>query len=109
MDDNTLYKIQYWEIPGHHRNSGYFFRYCLNATAAIYIFDGNLVYLQLIASKRSTFENIENWITENEKCETNIKILVGNKVDLVNNKSGVTKSEAVGLARKYGMEYFETW
>ena len=28
---------------------------------------------------------------------------------LNNNKTSVQKSEAVGLARKYGMEYFETW
>ena len=32
------------------------------------------------------------------------------KIDLINNtKNCVTKSEAVGLARKYGMEYFEAW
>jgi len=34
--------------------------------------------------------------------------LVGNKIDLANNsKNAVTKSEAISLARKYGMEYFE--
>lgn len=39
MDDDTLYKIAYWEIPGKHRNPDTFFRFCLGATAAIYIFD----------------------------------------------------------------------
>ena len=42
MDDNTLYKIHYWELPGHHKSSGYFFRYCLGSSAAVYIFDGIL-------------------------------------------------------------------
>ena len=42
-----------------------------------------------------------------------IKILVGNMVDLTTQKKSVgtnpvTKVEAVTLARKYGMEYFET-
>lgn len=47
---------------------------------------------------------------ENEKSEIPVKVLIGNKVDLFqNNKGGVSKSEAVGLARKYGMEYFEVW
>lgn len=39
MDDNTFYKINYWELPGHHKSSGYFFRYCLGSTAAVYLFD----------------------------------------------------------------------
>lgn len=41
MDDNTLYKINYWELPGHHKSTGYFFRYCLGSSAVIYLFDGN--------------------------------------------------------------------
>lgn len=50
MDDNTLYKIQYWEIPGHHKNNGYFFRYCLGSSAAIYFFDSNnFISYKLIA------------------------------------------------------------
>lgn len=40
MDDDTLYKIAYWEIPGKHRSPDTFFRFCLGATAAIYMFDG---------------------------------------------------------------------
>ena len=46
-----------------------------------------------------------------EKCAIPIKILLGNKVDLANEKKSeqITKIEALGLARKYGMEYFETW
>ena len=40
---------------------------------------------------------------------TTIKILIGNKADLLQNKKPlVNKVEAMNLARKYGMEYFET-
>jgi hypothetical protein len=35
--------------------------------------------------------------------------LIGNKVDLyTNTKGAVSKSEASGLATKYGMKYFDT-
>jgi hypothetical protein len=55
---------------------------------------------------------MEQWINECEKCDAPIRILVGNKIDLVMTKksvvSPVTKVEGLGLARKYGMEYFET-
>ena len=54
MDDNTLYKINYWELPGHHKSSGYFFRYCLGSTAAVYLFDGKndlyIIYMYIYFS-----------------------------------------------------------
>jgi len=33
-------------------------------------------------TKRSSFEKVEQWIQECEKCDVPIKILVGNMVDL---------------------------
>ncbi len=44
-------------------------------------FLGELFYKQETkASKRSSFEKVEKWITENEKCDIPVKVLVGNKV-----------------------------
>lgn len=64
-----------------------------------------------LASKRSTFEKVEQWITECESCDAPIRILIGNKIDLVMTKKNVTapvtKVEGLALAKKYGMEYFE--
>lgn len=81
----------------------YIHQYCNGSTGIIFLFD---------TSKRSTFEKIEQWIVECEKCDTPIKILVGNKIDVVMTKKNVlnpvTNVEGLGLARKYGMEYFET-
>lgn len=98
-------------MPGKERHHKYVHKYVNGSTAIIYLFD---------VTKRPTFERIEQWITECERaCETPIKILVGNKVDIMqgqgqNKKQAqqivnpVTRVEAVNLARKYGMEYFDT-
>ena len=95
-------------MPGKERHHKYVHKYVNGSTAIIYLFD---------VTKRPTFERIEQWITECERaCEIPIKILVGNKVDLTQQKqkpssqvaNPVTKVEGINLARKYGMEYFET-
>eukprot|EP00357_Protocruzia_adherens_P037789 CAMPEP_0114985790 /NCGR_PEP_ID=MMETSP0216-20121206/8067_1 /TAXON_ID=223996 /ORGANISM="Protocruzia adherens, Strain Boccale" /LENGTH=214 /DNA_ID=CAMNT_0002348155 /DNA_START=31 /DNA_END=675 /DNA_ORIENTATION=+ len=102
LDDNTLFRIVYWDLPGSEHHQKFISKYCMGATAALFLFD---------ASKRSSFERVENWIMELEKCDIPTQVLVGNKIDLVGSKkaqNAVNKSEPVGLARKYGMEYFET-
>eukprot|EP00345_Euplotes_harpa_P006267 CAMPEP_0168326886 /NCGR_PEP_ID=MMETSP0213-20121227/5576_1 /TAXON_ID=151035 /ORGANISM="Euplotes harpa, Strain FSP1.4" /LENGTH=220 /DNA_ID=CAMNT_0008329699 /DNA_START=1 /DNA_END=663 /DNA_ORIENTATION=+ len=103
IDDSYMYKIVYFDMQGKERHHKYIQQYCNGSTGIIFLFD---------ASKRSTFEKIEQWIVECEKCDTPIKILVGNKIDIVMTKKNVlnpvTKVEGIGLARKYGMEYFET-
>jgi hypothetical protein len=77
-----MFQIHYWEILGTLKNSGYFYRYCLGASAAIYLFDGlsSFIIFHCVASKRSSFEKVEQWIIENEKCDIPVKVLVGNKV-----------------------------
>jgi GTPase SAR1 family protein len=103
VDDNYLYKIVYFDTQGKERHHKYIHHYCNGATAILYLFD---------ASKRPTFERVEQWINECQQCEPPIQILVGNKIDLVATKKNlvnpVTKTEGLGLAKKYGMEYFET-
>jgi len=60
-------------------------------------------------TKRQSFENVEKWIQINEKANPPLKLLVGNKVDLYStNKNTVSKADATNLAKKYGMDYFET-
>ena len=39
-EEETVYRINYWEIPSRIRNAEYTFRYSLGCTAAIYMFDG---------------------------------------------------------------------
>ena len=124
IDDAYQYKIVYFDMPGKERHHKYVHKYVNGSTAIIYLFD---------VTKRPTFERIEQWITECERaCEIPIKILVGNKIDILQQQqtggglggiggqaaakkqaaqqisNPVTKVEAINLARKYGMEYFET-
>lgn len=92
-------------MPGKERHHKYIHKYVNGATACLFMFN---------ITKRTTFDKIEQWINECDRCEVPIKILVGNMVDLAsgpNSKQGtasVSKVEAIALARKYGMEYFET-
>lgn len=75
IDDAYQYKIVYFDMPGKERHHKYVHKYVNGSTAIIYLFD---------ITKRPTFERIEQWITECERaCEIPIKILVGNKVDIV--------------------------
>ena len=113
IDDAYQYKIVYFDMPGRERHHKYIHKYVNGSTACLFMFN---------ITKRSSFEKVEQWINECDRCEVPIKILVGNMIDLASgpnaqkNKSGaaggsnspVTKVEAIALARKYGMEYFET-
>ena len=75
IDDAYQYKIVYFDMPGKERHHKYVHKYVNGSTAIIYLFD---------ITKRPTFERIEQWITECERaCEIPIKILVGNKVDVI--------------------------
>ena len=100
MDDNYAYKFSFFDVCGKPTNLKLASKYCVGSTVAIIMFD---------ATRRSTFEKSELWIAEMEKCGAPIKLLIGNKIDQANEKKGdqVSKIEALGLARKYGMEYFE--
>lgn len=100
-------------MPGKERHHKYIQKYAVGSTAILFMFN---------ITKRQSFENVEQWIKECEKCDVPIKILVGNMVDLAQvqqqsmlqkgkttlGSTLVTKVEAIALARKYGMEYFET-
>jgi Ras-related protein Rab-18 len=113
IDDAYQYKIVYFDMPGKERHHKYIQKYALGSTAILFLFN---------ITKRSSFEKIEQWIQECDKCDVPIKILVGNMVDLAQAQqqtviakgkpqigpTNVSKVEAIALARKYGMEYFET-
>jgi len=75
IDDAYQYKIVYFDMPGKERHHKYVHKYVNGSTAIIYLFD---------VTKRPSFERIEQWITECERaCEIPIKILVGNKIDIL--------------------------
>lgn len=53
LDEQTTFRINYWEIPSRLRSSDSTFRYCLGGSAIIYMFD---------VTKKQTFENVQKWI-----------------------------------------------
>ena len=110
MDDAYQYKIVYFDMPGKERHHKYIHKYVNGSTAIIFLFD---------VTRKGTFEHIEQWISEcgpDKGCDSPIRILVGNKLDLQSSKknqsssasTGVSKVDAISLAKKHGMEYFET-
>ena len=73
-------------MPGKERHHKYVHKYVNGSTAIIYLFD---------VTKRPTFERIEQWIIECERaCEIPIKILVGNKIDIMQANQGIGGSTA---------------
>ena len=112
IDDAYQYKIVYFDMPGKERHHKYIHKYVNGATACLFMFN---------ITNRSSFEKVEQWINECDRCEVPIRILVGNMVDLASGQAQkskganqalmynpVSKVEAITMARKYGMEYFET-
>ena len=68
-------------MPGKERHHKYVHKYVNGSTAIIYLFD---------VTKRATFERIEQWINECERAyDVPIKILVGNKIDIMQANSGL--------------------
>ena len=99
LDEQTAFRIGYWEIPSRLRSSDSTFRYCLGGAVIVYMFD---------VTKRQSFENVQKWLQNTEKAEAPLRLLVGNKVDLhAGSKNAVSKAEAQALAKKMDCEYFE--
>ena len=73
IDDAYQYKIVYFDMPGKERHHKYIHKYAIGSTAILFMFN---------ITKRSSFEKIEQWINECDRCDVPIKILVGNMVDL---------------------------
>ena len=92
VESSNIYNIQYWEIPSYMKNTDYFFRFCLGSTAIVYLTD---------LSKDINFENLSKWVTETNKCNIPIRILVGNKLDLYENSTN--KKEIISFWRVWNL------
>ena len=68
IDDAYQYKIVYFDMPGKERHHKYIHKYVNGATAVLFMFN---------ITKRNSFEKVEQWINECERCDVPIKILVG--------------------------------
>ena len=101
LHDHFLYKIIFWETPGKERAIKYLSNYCLGSHLLIILFDVN---------KKSTFEKAERILKATEITGITHRILIGNKIDLINTKKThtdpVLQQDAEKLAKIYKCEYF---
>ena len=70
-----------------------------------YVRNSSIVFLIYDVSVKSSFDNIQNWITFIRSIENNNLVLCGNKIDL--EKREVTKEEGEALAQKEKITFFE--
>ena len=91
--------VQIWDTAGQDRYKAITSAYYRSASAAILVYD---------ISKRSSFENLQNWINEiRENTSESISImLLGNKIDLESSRA-ITKIEGEEYARKNQFLFME--
>ena len=97
--NNKVYNLQIWDTSGQERFRSITKNFYRNADGIIFVFD---------VTKPKTFGNIKNWLIESEDAETHFKkILVGNKIDLVNERV-IDKEKMESFGEKKNMKCFET-
>jgi len=90
--------VQIWDTAGQEKFRTITKKYYRGASGYILVFD---------VSNRNSFEHISTWLEEiNDHGDNNmLKVLVGNKCDL---PRSVSTEEAMKLAKKLDLPYFET-
>jgi len=98
--DGKIVKVQIWDTAGHERFRSITYSYYRGANAIIIVFD--------ITDKKS-FLSITEWLKQIEKHakENVIKFLVGNKIDLTDQRK-VSYDEAKQYADEHELPYIET-
>lgn len=104
IDGGGYIKAQIWDTPGQEQYREITFHHLKKFVGGIIIYD---------ITKRSTFDNVASWIKIlKSKCEKDsVIILVGNKLDLVENKPKlreVSRQEAESYAFLNHLLFFET-
>ena len=96
-----LIRLQLWDTAGQERYKTFTSTYFKDAQGIIFVYD---------VTNKESFENIGKWINNAKThidLETNATILLGNKVDLEDQRQ-VGTAEAADFAQKNNMLFFET-
>ena len=98
--DNKQIKMQIWDTAGQERFRNVISSYFRGSHGILLIYD---------ITNRDSFKNLENWLIEIEKnaSQNVLKILIGNKNDLVNDRE-IQAEEGQAFANRNGMEFIET-
>ena len=106
-----IMKLELWDTVGQER---------LRSLPAKYFSKGDGFFLLFDVNEKKSFEDITGWIKDIRKARGNaneenfekrtideVLILIGNKIDKIGQRQ-VTREEAVELANKYNLRYYET-
>ena len=98
--ENKSIKLQIWDTAGQERFRNVISSYFKGAHGILLIFD---------ITSRESFKELENWLGEVERNASPqiLKILIGNKCDLVEERD-ISKDEGEAFAMRNGMQYIET-
>ena len=93
-------KMQIWDTAGQERFRNVVSTYFRGSNGILLIYD---------ITSRDSFKNLESWLIEIEKHPSDnvLKILIGNKVDLVDDIE-IKKEEGQQFANRYNMQFIET-
>jgi Ras-related protein Rab-1A len=91
--------LRIWDTSGQERYRSITQNFYRNANGILFVFD---------LTNKVTFDNVKNWLTDSQNFETKvIKILVGNKSDLIEERK-VDQDSVERYADKKEMQYYET-
>ena len=98
--ENDIIKAQIWDTAGQERYRSVTKAYYKGAKGALLVYD---------ITRKSTFENIDNWLIDlRTNADKDILIvLIGNKSDLLDNRE-VSSEDAQTKAEQYNVAYMET-
>ena len=93
-------KMQCWDTAGQERYRNITANYYRNAQGIMLVYD---------ITSRKSFEAIDNWVEQIQvhAGESVNKILIGNKIDMEDERKISTK-EGTELSARYGIDFFET-
>ena len=98
--DNKKIKMQIWDTAGQERFRTVIASYFKGSHGVLLIYD---------VTNKTSFKQLESWleIIENNASEDILKILIGNKIDLEEDRE-VTKEEGQSFANQHNIQFMET-
>ncbi len=98
--DGKRIKLQIWDTAGQERFRTITTAYYRGAMGILLVYD---------VTDEDSFQNIRSWVKNIEEHATGgvNKVLIGNKVDLVDRKV-IDTARGAELAKEYGIKFFET-
>lgn len=99
LDSGRSLRLQLWDTAGQERFRSLIPSYMRDASAAVVVFD---------LTARPSFEAVKTWVEyiRNERGDECVTTLVGNKVDLTEERA-VSTEDGSALAQELGIKYFE--